>query len=214
MMRRAFRLLGLVALLAPSAAAADHWSFGAGFGVHLPSETAPYGIGATDHLEHLGADPVDWRAQPMSFTLTQSWVSDSYFGVQLRERLWIRATGGTFSQTPQLDFEHRVLVAPLTIAPQLVFDGKVLGIRLAAGLGAYLVSVEESGHLGDRSVLEARFGGHVTGAVVFRVSAAIDLLIDVTYDWFDLPRTNDLIEDGGPADGIGFGLLVEYRLQE
>jgi hypothetical protein len=205
----------LIGLLPGSANAENEFSFGIGMGVFAFDDGAAYEGRAPSFLGGLGADMgdsrrADWAVVPV---LTQSWKFHEYLGFELRERFWQSAARGRFDANPGLDFRFARSVVPFTlaVAASAANNGNDAGVGLSVGPGLYVVSSDLRGFLGTQDSMDARPGVTVSGGFFVRVSETLFVRGDVSWDWFDLPRTSEMLRDGGTGGGFTVSGILEYR---
>lgn len=176
---------------------------------------AAYEGRATRYLANLGGDTggsrrADWALVP---ALTQGWRFSPHFGFELKERIWQTAIKGTFEASPGLNYRLARTVVPLTLA--LAINGtnseSDAGVSITAGSGVYVIATDERGWFGRGSGMTVRPGAHLTGGFFIRFLEEWYLRGDIGWDWFNLPRQNAFMDDGGPGGGISVTGGVEYR---
>ncbi|MBI5529288.1 MAG: hypothetical protein HY897_23430 [Deltaproteobacteria bacterium] len=209
-------LAAVIALEPAPAHAKNEFSFGIGVGVFAFDDGVAYEGRALSYLSGLGADTgdsrrADWAVVPV---LTQSWKFHENLGVEVRERFWQSAARGRFDANPGLDFRFARSVVPFTLslAASVANNGNDAGVSLLAGPGLYVVSSDLRGFLGTEDSIAARPGVLVSGGFFVRVSESLYVRGDVCWDWFDLPRTSELLKDGGNGGGFTVSGILEYRM--
>lgn len=196
-------------------AAAQGLSLGAGAGIFVYGDQNAYEGRATRYLANLGGQTgssrrADWAVIPV---LTQGWRFSPYLGLELKERVWQTAVKGTFDASPELNYRLARTVVPLTLALALTGTNSEsdAGVSITAGPGLYVIATDERGWFGSGSGTTARPGAHLTGGFFIRFFEQWYARADIGWDWFNLPKQNAFMDDGGPGGGITVTGGVEYR---
>ncbi|MBI2391006.1 MAG: hypothetical protein HYV09_15550 [Deltaproteobacteria bacterium] len=206
--------LALLAAPAPAAAREVRVGIGAGAGA-LTTNTSAYtgeladigrGLGSSIRGDE-GTRVVPILTQSVWWHVNQRW----WVGVQLTERWWwiwaemYSATAPAASHR----IDRSVLAFDATLQWMKQYEGP---LRAYGGIGPalYWIGTRERGWLGNQEAIDIGRGGRLVGG--FRFGETIAAALELSMEYFFLPRRNVMLDDGGDAVAVAIALRVEAWL--